>query len=74
MGVLALQQAEFAEVPGGGPSERGHILNQDHPSPEHVEVHQVALERGGSQVVEHLGDERHLPCSLLFHTGGRQHL
>lgn len=60
MGVLALEQVELAEVPGGGASEWGHILDQDHPAPEHVEVHRVSLERGGSQVVEHLGYERHL--------------
>ena len=60
MGVLALKLVELAEVPGGGASERGHILYQDHPSPEHVEVHRVSLQCGGSQVVEGLGDERHL--------------
>lgn len=60
MGVLALQLVELAEVPGGGSSERGHILYEDHPSSEHVEVHRVSLERGGPQVVESLCDERHL--------------
>lgn len=60
MGVLALKLVELAEVPGGGASERGHILYQDHPSPKHVEIHLVSLQRGGSQVVEGLGDERHL--------------
>lgn len=60
MGVLALKLAELAVVPGGGTSERGHILYQDHPPPEHIKVHRVALQRGGFQVVEGLGDERHL--------------
>lgn len=62
MGVLALKLAELAVVPGGGASERGHILYQDHPAPEDVEVHRVPLHRGGLQVVESLGDERHLDC------------
>lgn len=60
MGVLALKLVELAVVPGGGASERGHILDQDHPSPKHIEIHRVPLQRGGSQVVEGLGDERHL--------------
>lgn len=60
MGVFALQLVELAEVPGGGASERGHVLYEDHPAPEHVEVHRVALQRGGPQIVEGLGDERHL--------------
>lgn len=60
MGVLALKLVELAEVPGGGASERGHILYQHHPAPEHVEIHRVSLQRGGSEVVERLGDERHL--------------
>lgn len=60
MGVLALQLVELAEVPGGGASERGHVLYQDHTSPVHVEIHRVSLQRGGPQVVERLGDERHL--------------
>ena len=73
MGVLALKLVELAEVPGGGASERGHILYKDHPSPEHVKVHRVSLQRGSLQVVERLGDERHpgLPC---FQTGGRRGL
>lgn len=60
MGVLALKLFELTEVPGGGASERGHILYEHHPSPEHVEIHRVSLQRGGPQVVERLGDERHL--------------
>lgn len=60
MGVLALKLVELTEVPDGGASERGHILYQDHPSPKHVEVQRVALQRGGPQVVEGLGDEGHL--------------
>lgn len=60
MGVLALELVELAVVPGGGASERGHILDQDHPAPEHVEIHRVSLQRGGPQVVEGLGDERHV--------------
>lgn len=60
MGVLALKLVEFTEVPDGGASERGHILDQDHPSPEHIEVQRVALQCGGPQVVEGLGDEGHL--------------
>lgn len=60
MGVLALKLVELAEVPGSGASERGHILYEDHSSPEHVEVHCVSLQRGGLQVVESLGDESHL--------------
>lgn len=63
MGVLALQVLELAEVPGGGASERRHILDQHHASPEHVEIHRVSLQRGGPQVVERLGDERHLRTS-----------
>lgn len=73
MGVLALQAVELAEVPGGGASERRHILDQHHASPEHVEIHRVSLQRGGPQVVERLGDMRHLRTSR-FHTGGRQDL
>lgn len=73
MRVLALQLVELAVVPGGGASERGHILYQDHPSPEHVEIHRVSLQRGGLKVVEGLGDERHLG-SLCFHTGCRRGL
>lgn len=64
MGVLALKLVELAEVPGGGASERGHVLYEDHPSPEHVEVHRVAFQRGGLQVVESLGDERHFYSSV----------
>lgn len=60
MGVLALQLLERAEVPGGGASERCHILDQHHAPPVHVEIHRVPLQRGGLQVVERLGDERHL--------------
>lgn len=60
MGVFVLQLVELVEVPGGGPSERGHVLYEDHPAPEHIEVHRVALQRGGLQVVEGLGDEGHL--------------
>lgn len=60
MGVPALKLVELAEVPGSGSSERGHILYEDHASPEHVEVHCVSLQRGGLQVVERFGDERHL--------------
>lgn len=60
MGVLALQLVELAEVPGGGASERRHILDQHHAAPVHVEIHRVPLQRGGLQVVERLGDERHL--------------
>lgn len=60
MGVLALKLVELTEVPDGGASERGHILYQDHPSPKHVEVQRVTLQRGGPQVVEGLGDEGHL--------------
>lgn len=60
MGVLALKLVELIEVPDGGASERGHVLDQHHPSPEHVEVQRVALQRGGPQVVEGLGDEGHL--------------
>lgn len=60
MGVLALKLVELAEVPGGGASERGHVLYQDHSAPEHVEVHRVSLQRGGPQVIEGLGDECHL--------------
>lgn len=60
MGVLALQVVELAEVPGGGASERRHVLDQHHAAPEHVEIHRVSLQRGGPQVVERLGDERHL--------------
>lgn len=73
MGVLALKLVELAEVPGGGASERGHILDQDYPSPKHVEIHRVSLQRGGSQVVEGLGDERHLD-SCAFLTGSRRDL
>lgn len=64
MRVLPLKQVELVEVPGGGASERGHVLYQDHPSPKHVEVHRVALQRRGPQVVESLCDERHLAPSL----------
>lgn len=60
MRVLALKLVEFTEVPDGGASERGHILDQDHPSPKHIEVQRVALQRDGPQVVEGLGDEGHL--------------
>lgn len=60
MGVPALKLVELAEVPGSGASERGHILYEDHPSSEHIEVHCVSLQRGGLQVVESFGDERHL--------------
>ncbi|KAM7375720.1 hypothetical protein PAMP_005500 [Pampus punctatissimus] len=71
MRVLALKLVELAEVPGGGASERGHILYEDHPSPEHVEVHRVSLQRGGSQVIEGLGDERHLDsCVSTLGTDG----
>lgn len=73
MGVLALQLVELAEVPGGGASERRHVLDQHHASPEHVEIHRVSLQRGGPQVVERLGDERHLRTSAS-HTGGRRGL
>lgn len=59
MGVLALQVVELAEVPGGGASERRHILDQHHASPEHIEIQRVPLQRGGPQVVERLGDVRH---------------
>lgn len=41
MGVLALQLIQLAEVPGGGASEGGHILYQDHSSPEDIEVYRV---------------------------------
>lgn len=71
MGVLALQLVELAVVPGGGASERGHILYEDHPSPEHVEVHRVPIQRGGPQVVEGLGDERHLvSCAATLEADG----
>lgn len=60
MRVLALELVELGEVPGGGASEGRHILNEDHPSPEHIEVHRVSLQSGGLQVVECFGDERHL--------------
>lgn len=71
MRVLALQLVELAVVPGGGASERGHILDQDHASPEHVEVHQVSLQRGGLQIVEGLGDERHLgSCASTLDADG----
>lgn len=60
MGVLALQMVELAEVLGGGASERGHILDEDHSSPEDVEVHRVSLQRGGPQIIEGFSDERHL--------------
>lgn len=70
MGVLALKLVELAEVPGGGASERGHILYQDHPSPKHVEIHRVSLQRGGPQVVERLGNERHLnSCASTVKAG-----
>lgn len=73
MGVLALELVELIEVPDGGASERGHVLYQDHPSPKHVEVQRVALQRGGPQVVEGLGDEGHLSsrASALFVAGLR---
>lgn len=70
MGVLALQLVELAEVPGGGSSERGHILYEDHSSSEDVEVHRVSLQCGGPQVVESLRDERHLVL-WFCHSGGR---
>lgn len=60
MGVLALQLVELAEVLGGGASERGHILDEDHSSPKDVEVHRVPLQRGGPQIIKGLCDERHL--------------
>lgn len=60
MRVLALELVQLVEVPGGGTSEGRHVLYQDHPAPVHVEVHQVALHGGGLQVIEGLGDERHL--------------
>lgn len=60
MWVPALKLVEFAEVPGSGASERGHILYEDHPSPEHVEVHCVSLQHGSLQVIESFGDECHL--------------
>lgn len=68
MGVLALKLVELIEVPDSGASERGHVLYQDHPSPKHVEVQRVALQRGGLQVVEGLGDEGHLSsgASAMF--------
>lgn len=60
MGVLALQLIKLAEVPGGGASERRHILYEDHTSPKDVEVHRVPFYRGGPQVIEGLSNERHL--------------
>ena len=59
MRVPPLELVQLAVVLGGGSSERRHILDQHHPPPEHVEVHRIALQRGGSQVVEGLSDERH---------------
>lgn len=71
MGVLALELVQLAVVPGGGASERGHILYQDHPAPEHVKVQRVSLQRGGPQVVESLGDERHLDsCASTLEADG----
>lgn len=71
MGVLALELVQLTVVPGGGASERGHILYQDHPAPEHVKVHRVSLQRGGPQVVEGLGDERHLDsCASSLEADG----
>lgn len=71
MGVLALKPVELAEVPGGGASERRHILDQHHAPPVHVEIHRVPLQRGGPQVVESLGDERHLrPCASTLEADG----
>lgn len=71
MGVFALKLVELAVVPGGGASERGHILYQDHPSPEDIKVHWVPLQRGGPQVVEGLGDERHLnSCASTLEPDG----
>lgn len=71
MGVLALKPVELAEVPGGGASERRHILDQHHAPPVHVEIHRVPLQRGGPQVVERLGDERHLrPCASTLEADG----
>lgn len=72
VGVLGLQLAELGVVPGGGASERGHVLDQHHSAPEHVEVHRVALQRGGLQVVEGLGDERHLVSSPCAAQVGRE--
>ncbi len=71
MGVLALKLVKLGEVPGGGASERSHILYQHHPSSEHVEIHRVSLQRGGPQVVEGLGDERHLDsCASTLEADG----
>lgn len=47
VGVLALELVELIEVPDSGASERGHILYQDHPSTEHIEIQRVAFQRGG---------------------------
>lgn len=71
MGVPSLKLVELAEVPGRGASERGHILYKDHPSPEHVEVHRIPLQRGGLQVIESFGDERHLDsCASTLEADG----
>ena len=59
MWIPALELVELGEVPGCGPSEGGHILDEHHPPPVDVEVYGVPLQGGGTQVIERLGDVRH---------------
>lgn len=57
--VHALEQVELAIVLCGCPSERCHILNEDHPPSKHIEIYWIPLQGRGFQIIEGLRDERH---------------
>lgn len=57
--VPGLQLVQLGVIPHRRASEGCHVLNQNHPAPEIVEIHFLPVDVGGAEVVEGLGDVSH---------------